>query len=205
MFSEISHSFAPEQEEFTSAWLDLLHLTVCELPCWVDIVPGSTDLAEAQAQVETVYGDSSLYEVKQWENHYVITSMFNGLQLRIVLSLDGGDVTSDSLVRTIQLEPIGSLTGVIERPTLIDFAPVLGNPEMIRIASGVDVPATALIYKDQQVYISVDNLECDQVLPNQAIRTIVLSAEPLIHVAWLSELREWRGFSYCYNFERVLS
>jgi len=189
----------------SSKSIHLLRLDECILPCWINIIPGSTTLNDAQAHVEHAYGDTSLYVLKNWENYYVITDTSNGSQLRIVLDLNSENITGDTVVRSIHLEPINSNRSGIERPLIADLAQVLGNPEMVQLASGVEVPTTVLIYQGQRVYISVDNLECDRVHVNQTIRSIVLSAEPLIHVAWLSEPEEWIGYDYCYNFERRLS
>jgi hypothetical protein len=37
-------------------YLALLHLTECEFPCWIGIVPGETTFAEARERIIAVYG-----------------------------------------------------------------------------------------------------------------------------------------------------
>jgi hypothetical protein len=138
-------------------------------------------------------------------NYYVITNILSELRLRVVFNLVDGEVTGDSPVRTVHLEPIEVPEAGIGRPTIAELTLVLGDPEMVRLASGVEVPTTVLIYQNQRVYLSVDNLECDKVFLSQVTRTIVLSAEPLLHIAWLSIPQKWLAYNYCYNFERVLS
>lgn len=39
-----------------SSILSQMHLTDCELPCWIGIIPGKTTLAEANKRLQAVYG-----------------------------------------------------------------------------------------------------------------------------------------------------
>lgn len=53
--------------------LALLHLTDCELPCWIGIVPGKTTLAEAEARIRQVYGNAPGYVLQQDDDeHFVL-------------------------------------------------------------------------------------------------------------------------------------
>jgi hypothetical protein len=39
--------------------IELLHLDVCEFPCWIGIVPGETTLSQAEARLHEVYAQES--------------------------------------------------------------------------------------------------------------------------------------------------
>lgn len=44
--------------------LTMLHLTDCQIPCWIGIVPGKTTIAQARAYIDAVYGASPKYRVE---------------------------------------------------------------------------------------------------------------------------------------------
>ena len=62
-----------------------------------------------------------------------------------------------------------------------------------------------MFYEDGRVIMHVDDLECDQVLPDQGVIGIGLHEEAPPDEGWLSDPQEWRGFGYCYNFEPKIS
>src|SRR5260221_12733466 len=43
-------------------YLSGLHLTDCEIPCWMGIIPGKTTLSEAQQIIMTAFADSRIYK-----------------------------------------------------------------------------------------------------------------------------------------------
>lgn len=206
----LSTTFVPVERNSSSEWIPLLHLSDCELPCWIDIEPGSTTLAEAQARIETVYADALRYDLTKAEfyaGEYYDKVIYRptGHQVRVWIRSGGGEVTSNSPVRAIYWE-LGIVTGdEIKRPTIADLQMFLGNPETVRLASGVENLSIALIYRNARVYTSVDDLDCDKVLPNQPAPSIGLYEEPPVQEAWLSEPQEWQGFGRCYHFIRSLS
>jgi hypothetical protein len=206
LFAFFSFASTANEQTSSSEWIQQLHLSDCELPCWINIVPGETTLGEAQVQVETVYVDTSFYDVKRGSGYsYTVTHGPTGNQIGIVFRSDDGEVTQDDLVRTIYLYPLVDVEASIIYPAISDLQSVLGEPAAVRLASGVEIPTMVLLYRDQQVHINVDDLECDRVLPDQQILGIVLYGEVPSNLAWLSEPQEWVGYDYCYNFERVVS
>jgi hypothetical protein len=129
----------------------------------------------------------------------------SGYQLNIGFHSDAGEMTEDSIVRKIYLQPFIRLDGTINSPTISELQSILINPEMVRLVTGDETPTIALIHKNGRVHIYVNDLECDIVLPDQQIICIVLHDQIPTAWAWLSDPQEWRGFNYCYNFERKLS
>ncbi|MCC6612338.1 MAG: hypothetical protein IT320_02610 [Anaerolineae bacterium] len=125
--------------------------------------------------------------------------------MRIWFRSDDGAFTDNSLVRAVYLELSVVAGPEAKRPTIADLEAYLGDPEMIRLASGIESPTVALIYRNDRVNTYVDDLECDKVLPDQEILSIVLFAEPPTNQAWLSQPHEWVDYGYCHNFERDLS
>lgn len=193
------------QESISSGWLTLLHLTDCELPCWIGITPGETTIGEAQDWITTTYGDTSLYSLDTQGYSSVVTYKPTGYQLNIGFHSDAGAMTENSIVRRIYLAPFIRLGESISRLMLFDVQNILGMPIAVRLATGVENPTVVLIYSDQRVSVVVDDLDCDKVLPDQQVKTIVLDDQVATNDAWLSDPQEWRGFGYCYNFERKLS
>jgi hypothetical protein len=66
-------------------YLALLHLTDCELPCWIGIVPGKTTVEEAQKRIIAVYGT----ELTRYEAYKAFTI--------VDLPSDSIDVTSPNV------------------------------------------------------------------------------------------------------------
>lgn len=195
-----------QQEPSASDWLTLLHLTDCELPCWIDIVPGETTVGEAVAQVAATYADTSLYQVEE-SIYFWPTVVFktNGAKLKIVFISDNGQMTESSIVRGLSLAPFIDVGTSTITPRLSDLQDILGDPVSVRLVSGIDKPSIMLIYRDGLVYSGVEDLECDKVLSNQRIGGVTLYGEVPTNIEWLSDPQEWHGFNYCYNFERKLS
>ncbi len=206
LFTAISLPVVPSRQQPLSNWLTLLHLTECELPCWIGITPGETTVGEAQKQIAATYGDSSLYILNMEENlPAVVTYKPTGYQLNIAFHSDTGEITAASIVREIYLQPFIRLDGTINSPPISSLQSILGNPEMVRLASGDETPTITLIYEGGLVHEYVNDSECDKILPNQQLISIVLFDQIPVGWAWLSDPQEWHGFSYCYNFVRKVS
>jgi hypothetical protein len=196
---------SPTGQSSSSEWLEQLHFADCELPCFIHIVPGLTTLAEAQAQVQTVYADASLYDVSKGEYSYRIIYRPTGHEVRIVLRSDDGPVTPYSVVRTIFLIPLISAKPPITYPTISELQSVLGDPTAVRLGTGVEIESIVLFYREGRVTVWVNDTDCDQVLPSQQIISIGLHNETPPSGGWLSLPQEWVGYNHCYNFERQLS
>jgi hypothetical protein len=210
LFCPLTTLFSPftipiEEHATESAWLQLLRLQDCELPCWIGIELGTTTFADAQIQVETAYSDTSLYQIIERENQFRITYLPTGNEFRIALVSDDVEMTSASIIRTIYFEPIINPESGIQRPTISEMGSVLGDPEIVRLASGVEAETAALMYRGQQVHVFVEDMECDKIDLDQELLTLVLYDEPLEYAAWLSQPQEWVDYDYCYNFERTLN
>lgn len=193
----------PIEQISSSTWTDFLRLRDCELPCWISIEPGQTSLGTAKTQVASAYG-GSVYDINEWENHFVITNLATGHQVRVAFVTTDGNSTNEAIVQRIFLEPTVISGADSERPTIADLQGLLGNPEMVRLSTGIETSTLAVMYQDQQVHIFVDDLDGDKVLPNQTVLSIVLQDDTNPDAAWLSVPQNWVGYDHCYNFERTL-
>jgi hypothetical protein len=204
LFTIVSGVLPNNEQTSPSEWMQLLHLTDCELPCWIGIVPGATTLGEAQMQLRMAYSDTSLYNLVEGEYFSRITHLPTGNQVRIGFFIQDVEVTNASIVQGISLEPGAMTEDEISRPMLSDLEDVLGVPETVRLASGIENPSVILMYQGARINIAVEDLQCDEVRRDQQIRGIGLYEVPPM-AAWLSQPQEWVGYDHCYNFERVLS
>jgi hypothetical protein len=133
-------------------YLALLHLTDCEFPCWIGIVPGKTTVAEARERIIAVYG----IELTRYETDKALTFVdelslrinpTTAFEIRIEQEID--DETHDVNVRVIRDQ-----NGIISS-VLIDFyggdhlfaqlQALVGTPMRIQALPGSQV--YSLFYK----------------------------------------------------------
>ena len=205
LFAAISPIARPLQQT-SSDWLTLLHLSDCELPCWIGIKPGETTVGDAEMRVAVTYSDGSLYELEKPNNFWPsVIYKPTGAQLNIAFYSDNGPMTEASIVRGIILDSSWKMGTLDSRPTISDIQSVIGSPTVARLATGADNFSVALFYGDGRSNVFVNDLECDQVLPDQQIMSISLNDKIPPDIGWLSDPQSWQGFNYCYNFVRKLS
>jgi hypothetical protein len=189
-----------------STWAQILHLNECELPCWIGIIPGQTTLTEAQQELERVYGDTSVYQLKDiGDSGYKVSFEATGESLHIVFVSGNGRATQNSVITQLYLEPFLDQNSFNKRLTIPDLYEALGKPEIVRLIFGLEIERIAILTKGQRVQIFLDNIECDKLYINQEILQIrFIESVPSTGNAWLSDPQQWRGFGRCYHFERKL-
>ena len=187
-----------------SEWVTLLHLDECELPCWIGIEPGKTTYAEAQQRIEAAYADASLNVLRmKGASYYSIAFTQTGYTLQVSLESDFAQQDESlSVVRDIYLQPLFRRGLFLAQPSVAELYRSIGSAEFIERITSTDSPKLALSFKGQRVRILLADLECDKVLPAQAITSIFMFDQPAgDHMAWLSPPSLWHGFNRCYNLE----
>lgn len=186
------------------SWSSFLHFDECELPCWIGIQPGQTTLAEAQMQIERVYGKSILYPA-EWRSRYQVgVTSSAGYYLDIALDLTDVIPESGTTVSDIHLSSFIRRGISFYLFTLADLSDVLGQPENIRLAGGAYREVQVLFYGNRRIQVWIDDTDCDRVTPRQGISSITLWGQPETQgLDWRSDYRDWRGFSECHNIPRV--
>ena len=186
-----------------STWAQLFHLSECELPCWIGIVPGQTTLAEAQRQVQKIYGDKSLYA--ETHEKYTQTEIFystSGKGIGILFyTSDPNNERPDATIHEIDLIPYVQQDSPNEFTTISDLYGELGNPEVARLGNGAYNFRVALLYKNRSVIEFVPEYPCECVVPSHGINyiAIVVDSESS-NQSWLSESTQWLGFRRHHNF-----
>ena len=167
-----------------SEWIDVLHLTDCELPCWLDITPGETSIDRAQEQVEAVFGDRSHYRLYQPTHDklsYIITYKQSGYSLNIQLQ------GHDALVDAIWLgwdHPSSAL------PSIASLYPALGAPFGIYAqGAGEGQSWTTVLFHVGQVRAPLGQMDCGKVQVDGAMHTLYLYRQRFERGS------DWRGFS----------
>ncbi len=177
------------QRQSPSEWVTLLHLNDCELPCWIGIEPGKTTFAEAQRRIVDAYEDTSLYEVSTLNyDHYRITYKPKGYRLEILLDLYGGERSLQTSVHSITLLFQPGL------PTVAELYDHLGALEFVEYLSFEDLKQE-LYFRNQRIKVSVDVLDCGNVIPTQRVREVDLWGSGLGIYAPI----KWHGFWQCYS------
>jgi hypothetical protein len=189
-----------QQQPPTTSFM-VLQLDVCELPCWVGIVPGETTLGEARQRVEEAYSRSPLYYiVSTGEFAFWVNYLPAGYSARVWLFSDNGDKSESSLVQRIYLLP--DFHHDPGHPIIPELSGALGDVGEMRATIWFNTASLAVFFRDQGVIAFVDRLRCDRVLLSQEINSIVIEANPIgSEYTWLSRLEPWRGFGVCHNLE----
>jgi hypothetical protein len=205
--SGIFIALAVGQQQPPSEWFTALRFEMCELPCWVGIIPGQTTMGEAEARVEEAYSNSSLYsvesEIEYGAEELVIRVAYLPTNYRtaVVFTSDTGNLSDQSLVQSIYL--VSDFRFYQQaRPTIPELITALGIAHQVRISSFEEIPKLGLFFNNGQVAVLVDRLTCDRVLITQRIFSILISDNAIDNgYFWLSQPAPWHGFGQCHNLE----
>lgn len=181
----------------------ILHLTDCEFPCWIGIIPGKTTLGEARQRVRQIYGNLPGYIISETSaGDFSVTSdiryedegpMSRGLSEII---LESGDSTDQSIVEIIVLweiipsrnnPDIGSLQGILGSPTYI----------FLRGSGTAEFPDLA--YPNLQLIVGLNMTDCASVPMGKIVGSLTLYAHMPPPESWPFIPRPWRGFNRCYD------
>src|SRR5258708_7972616 len=162
MFAALVTAMLAGRQEPIAARLELLHLTDCEAPCWLGIMPGIMTPEEAQARLQEVYGgDPALVvrpDLSSPREMYALTiyprTNPDGWFSVTLLSQDKRTVDTILLrfsyvtQHNDQFNPtIGEVTSVLGRPTWFGFTP---NAQYFVLAYGDDTRGIRLFASPQR-------------------------------------------------------
>ena len=128
-----------------------------------------------------------------------------GASFRIVPQTTNLSLSSQSIIQYIYISLDRRKSTDAKLPTIADLYDNLGEPETVRLFTGVEKERVTLLYKEQRIEVFLNDLDCDKILMNEEITQIVLvDPAPKTYVAWLSKPQAWRGFGRCYWFVREI-
>lgn len=169
--------------------VDFLHLTDCELPCWIGITPGKTTIREARDQIYNTYGTNTLTEDSQHSSHLTLQSD----TARLEIYLNDGEARQDDTVYTIEL--------VIDRnqATYADFQRALGRPAFVAFPGRQGTIYPEMLYPQRNIQIGFSravnfNTICSGVSIRQSINGLII----FNRMPSYPNLVQWRGFRPCY-------
>ncbi len=104
--------------------LAALHLTDCQLPCWLGITPGQTTLDQAVYRIQTAYPQATL-NVNRSAASFVVRG--NSTRLAINVFADSRAVVSDLLLYTYDFDglALGDVVSLLKKPFHLFGAPPL--------------------------------------------------------------------------------
>jgi hypothetical protein len=181
----------------SQSYIPMLHLTDCELPAWIGILPGSRmTIEEAYERIVKAYGKD--YEIRDDVSELSIVNKRN--EFEIFVQYDVGYIvpTESSLIVAIWLWPRVSKYATTPDIALADLHEILGYPVGV-FHSDKDSIASYLFYLDGQVEVATAHSACGRISFDQSVIYLVLSSQtfpqdlppPLVHY--------WLGFGTCYD------
>jgi hypothetical protein len=181
-----------------STALQRLHLTDCELPCFIGIMPGQTTLAQAKARILTVFGNSADYAVSY--------SVFQGDNLTVQIGDQLSRTNMAISFKSIRPESSSSIPDKIwlaiyrgngREYTLRDLYPILHDPELVM---STDAYWTAMLYKGGKVRSYNIVRRCGSITLTDPIRFLWLYDRVPTPSLGDSDPIRWKGFNRCYDF-----
>jgi hypothetical protein len=204
LFSMASVAIGAQQPP--SDWADVIRLDDCELPCWIGITPGETLLRDAEARLESAFGDSALYDLdlrrdtsEIWKRYVLAV---RDTPLRMEISFDSMTITDGHglFVEKIILRPYNATPVPITHPLVGTLARLTEQVSEVRVHTQTESPYLALVTSDERAYMAVAvRPDCRSALLHQEVVLIVLGAQPPRNRSgWLSGPLRWRGLANCY-------
>src|SRR5215207_9444302 len=143
-----------------SDWADVLRLDNCELPCWIGITPGETPLSDAEARLESAFGDRALYDLnlrrdtsETWKRYMLEV---RGTALRMEISFDSShDISLHALlVEKIILRPYNVTSAPFTHPLVGTLARLTEQVSEVRVHTQTEAPFLALVTPDERAYMA---------------------------------------------------
>jgi hypothetical protein len=169
----------------------MLHLTDCELPCWIGNVPGKTTVGEARDRVRQTYPHLEFTYFTDERGLYVFGMDSERFEVQFGVKYEA---TSNAVVENIWLYPKR-----YPSVSLGELYSILGPPDMIWPAPENQMTAY-LSSRKPHVFIGIHRVACGKVTPSQEVHSIPLDARFSFDNLLLSFYPQpWRGFRTCYN------
>jgi hypothetical protein len=167
----------------------MLHLTDCELPCWIGIVPGQTTISEARQRIEGVYGAKPKYAVERTDFGFLIKSKGDtsfGLAALVKARADLHD--SD------KVESLTMAFFYNAGPKIAELYSLFGMPKQW-YGSGDNWP---ILTTDRQVMIILARNRCVRITTEQRVALFIFRQDtdpgPVA-----GQTMPWRGFGSCFR------
>jgi hypothetical protein len=166
----------------------MLHLTDCELPCWIGIVPGKTTVGEAVERVKQTYPNLEFTSFTDESGSYVTGMDSDKLQVQF------GITTYDAVVQNM-----GIYLKFRPSVSLGELYSILGEPDTIWPAPENQMTAYMSSQKSH-VFIGFHRVACGKITPSQEVESIPVDPIfPVDSVPLSFYPQPWRGFRTCYN------
>jgi len=175
----------------------ILHLTDCELPCWIGIIPGQTTFEDARQRVQEVYGNLSDHTlIEGAPGSYVITSRTRGDAglSYIYIAEEGGDrgPIVASIVFSGRMPPR-------DNPTMGWLHDTFGSPAYIflEVTRSGTTYRPYLQYPQYGITVGLEESECGRITIDSPVVLLTLYKDitPLEKLAYRA--RRWHGFDVC--------
>ena len=181
----------------------MLHLTDCELPCWIGIVPGKTTVREARTLVEKTYSGFIVREENGDVSQLTITDTTNSFRIGIKFNSWTEIQESNTNIQVIELWTDNSLAGGINYGY---FHSLYGQPEYVVLPAQRNNAIPGMIYGNYRVRVgypeySLDLVsKCPSINMGQSIGGLkIWNTMPLVDNGYIPFA--WNGFSACYLSE----
>jgi hypothetical protein len=164
-----------------------LHLTNCELPCWIGIIPTKTTMAEAEERIKQIFSaeftsnKTHLFaEIKKY-NFSIIVRPLRGMY---------GD---DAKVGSISL----GIPDPDQYQTVGTILSLWGPPDRILVRTVYSVTDTVLFFDKTGFYAVTESIaapDCYAQYPQLHLNTLYISP-----IRDKTQYDVWRGFRTCYS------
>lgn len=166
----------------------MLHLTDCQLPCWIGIVPGTTTLDEAQEKIRQVF-DATSFEVTDDFPNFIITDRVTGESVEVWLHLSGTN-------RTTPIDYVVIMPSSGTEWLLADVHSFLYDWQSAIHVLTLSGKVFQHIYYDQyRVMLELPAADCGQSSIFQPVYSILFRSTILDNPS--AYTLEWRGFHTC--------
>ena len=164
----------------------MLHLTDCQLPCWIGITPGVTTMDEAEQKILRVYGNAPNIKIEfiEGDQRFQVKNAITGkVVFDVYLRYSSRD---DSKIYSI------AILFDNQPPSIGDLITLLGHPTRIAYLYPIDIkPPPVLIYKNYGlaiIYAGTLELNAEISLP---VDRLILWTDDM---GTLSTPQPWSGF-----------
>jgi hypothetical protein len=182
--------------------LDVLHIDICTLPCWINITPEKSTIDDAKQQVRLVYGASPDYRIVEgnsWVDVYDANS--NNLLMTIVFIVRKLNISREDVVEGIEIQTNVSIGDSITTFASVDAITLWGK-------GGGTFPA--LLYSKSGVIVTIDtpmldwDTCCIRIRGDESVQSITIDPMYLKADAWGGYVpQRWRGSGACYKWSFI--
>jgi hypothetical protein len=174
----------------------MLHLTDCELPCWIGIVPGKTTRGEARQRIyelyDEIWGHGVGFAVR--EGGAAIEIWTKRADIRFKVFLNSDDIDDDAIVGNLVLDLSGDFTPYLK---LAQLHALFGAPDFV---SRQDIPSDlGVVYLMRRFSVGTSSFKCVRITGDEVVHSLYLHGEPLNSEQVINGMESWRGFRTCYN------